>query len=244
MAAPHTDDAVAARAAGHPDPTTGADRSMLLCIVTNGRADATLSCAVSLLRLQTLLMRSPERIKADMHFVRSMDDALHALRTHGTARGVAIVDSSMGFTPEFPLRAMASGLPVVVASYPLPVVDWERVKSQPATEDPQFWGNVYSCKPSGRFGPGGYAHVLEARLGVAWIDRQVVADIEARHPELVSEDGVMFASEGVYGGKRRTADERFLDLYGGDVWADIERPGNSTGPMEFGGCVGARTVLR
>lgn len=218
--------------------------TMVLCVITNGRPDATLSCAVSLLRVQNALMTGQQKIRADMHFVQGFDDALQTLRAHPTAQGMLVVDTSMGFNAEFPLRAMASGLPVVVASYPLPGVDWERVKRQPENEDPQFWGNVYSCKPSGRFGPSGYAHVTEARLGVAWISKQVVSDIAARHPELVAEDGVMFATEGVYGGTRRTGDQRFLDLYGGDVWADLERPSVSTGPMEFAGCVGVRSVLR
>lgn len=220
--------------------------TVLLCVVTNSKHEASLACAASLLRLQTVLMSSAQRIRADMHFVTTIDDALNVLKDHDTAVGAAILDASLGFDAEFPLRALASGLPVVVASYPLPRIDWDRVKTQPATEDPQFWGNVYSIKPSGRIGHGGYAHVTDAKLGVSWVRKDVVKDILSRHPELVTEDGTaaMLAVGGVYEKKLRTADERFLDLYGGEVWADIERPATSTGPVEFGGCVGIRSVLR
>ena len=86
---------------------------VVLCIVTNGRHEASLACASSLLRLQMALMCAPRAIRADMHFVRSVDDGLNALRAHPTAAGAALLDASMGFDPEFPLRAMASGLPVV-----------------------------------------------------------------------------------------------------------------------------------
>lgn len=219
--------------------------SILLCIVTNGRPEASLVCAISMLRLQTMLMTAPERIAADMHFVPTIDDAMNLLHQHPTARGAAVMDSSLGFDPEFPTRAMRSGLPVVVASYPLPEIDWERVKRQPKNEESRFWGNKYSVTPSGRIGPNGYAHVTDAKLGIAWVAKEVVTGIVERNPGIVALDGSAdFALTGVHAGKRHDGHRRFLELFGGDVWADLEHPGSSTGPIEFGGCVGMRHILR
>lgn len=226
-------------------PEAESGTTILLCVATRGRNDVTLTCAISLLRLQILFMTLPQRYKADLHFVQSLDEALNLLHRHPTAAGALTVDCSVGFDPEFVVRAHASGLPVVVGSYPLPAVDWERVKTAPERENCQFWGNVYNARPSGRIDHCGYAHVLEAKLGVSWIRKRVVDDIVAAHPELVAADGTLaVAVEGLYDGKRLTADERFLSLFGGEVWADIERPATSTGPVEFGGCVGQRAVLR
>lgn len=227
-------------------PTT-----FMLCMVTNGRAEASLSCAFSLLRHQTVLMTTPQPLKADMHFVATVDDALNALRQHPTAVGAAILDTSLGFDPEFPLAAMHSGRPVVVASYPLPGVDWDRVKETakrpPPGEEPRFWGLQYSVEPSGAPPHGdGYVPVAKARLGVAWVTKAAVEDIVRRHPGIVTADGswATLAAPGVYDGKKLTAEERFFKLYGAEVVADVQRPATSTGPLEFGGCVGLRTVLR
>lgn len=222
------------------------DRSIILvCIVTRGRHDASIPCAVSMLHMQTVLMTTAEPVTAEVHFVKTLNDALNVLRQHGSAAGALVADCSMGFDPDFALRALASGLPVVAGSYPLPEVDWERVKTQPKNEDAAFWGYRYNIQPTGRIGPSGYAHVSEAQLGVAWVRKDVVDSIAARHPDLAARDGTFpFAMEGVYDGALRTADERFLDLHGGDVWADIERPATSMGPLEFGGCVGRRRTLR
>lgn len=222
-------------------PTT-----FMLCMVTNGRHDASLTCAYSLLRHQTVLMTTPEPMRADMHFVQTLDDALNALHKHPDAVGAVILDTSMGFDPEFPLRAMRSGRPVVVASYPLPRVDWDRVKTcDKSTEEPKHWGLEYSVEPRGPTQADGYTPVSKARMGVAWVSKAALSDIVTKHPEVVANDGtISIACPGVYDGKRMTADERFFALYGGLVVTDLDRPASTTGPLEFGGCVGMRSVLR
>jgi len=218
---------------------------VMLCIVTNGRHEASLGCAVSLLRLQTALMTNPERIRADMHFVPTLDDALNLLHRDAEAKSACIVDCTVGFDADFLFRARRSGLPLVLGVHPLPLVDWERVKRQPADESPQFWGNVYNVKPTGA-ARDGYAKVTASKVGLVWVTKDAVARIAREHPELASADGtyVQFAVPGLQDGVRVDGDERFLKLYGDELWADIERPAASSGPLEFGGCVGARDVLR
>lgn len=222
-----------------------APSTIVLCVVTNGRQEVSLACAVSMLRLQNALMMSPSPLRADMHFVESLDDALNVLHRHADAAGALIADHGIGFDAEFAFRALRSGLPLVAGTYPLPTVDWERVKQAPENEDPGFWGNVYNVTPTGRFNAQGYARVSAARLGLVWVSKAAVAEIARKHPELATDDGyVPFALAGVYDGKRLDGNDRFLQLYDGEIWADIERPATSTGPLEFGGCVGSRQVLR
>lgn len=238
---------VATPAAPGPGP-----RCILLCVVVGPRQEVSLACARSLLRLQALLMVSPVPVLADMHFVGSVNEALTALLRHPDATGLALVDASIAMDPAFPLRAMDSGLPVVTGCYAVPGVDWERVKrcaAEKSDEDPAHWGNTYSVTPAtpeDRRGP--YVRVDDAKLGLVWVRREVVLDVAKRHPEVVGRDGsaAALALEGVYDGVHRTADRRFLDLLGDDVtvWADLDGPATSTGLVEFGGCVGLRSVLR
>ena len=221
---------------------------MLLCVITRGRGDASLACAISMLRLQTALMTLATPVRADLQFVETPDAALNALHAHPAAVGALLADASMGFDAEFPLRALESGLPVVVACAPTPTMDWERVKRQAAAdsgEDPQFWGLTYGVTPVGRIGRNGYVRVERPALGVAWVRKDALAAVAAAHPEAATDDGtVNFAVPGVYAGRRLDADARFAAVFGGETWADVERPATTTGPLEYGGCVGARSVLR
>lgn len=232
---------------------TGTDarqRTLLICVVTNGRQDASLTCASTLLRLQMMMMTASEPTKSDVHFVATTDDALNILWRHPTAFGAVLLDAACGVDPEFVKGAMSSELSVVVAPYALPGINWERVKKAPKSELPQYWGNTYSVKVSGKPGNNGYVHVEDARLGVAWVHRHAVQAAVVRHPEIVGTSGengekrAAFAVEGVMDGRRLTADQHFLAVYGGDVYADVDHAATSSGPVEFGGCVGLRTVLR
>lgn len=241
-------------------------KSLLVCVVCDaGRQDASLGCAFSLINLQSELMRRGE-YSAELHFVRDLDEALNVLwKSREGVPGALIVDCSMSFAPDFPLAAAASGKAVVAASYPLPGVDWGRVaraagaaRSAKAAkagvdepiEPPQFWGNAYSAVPEpGSLDPAtGYVRPADgaAGLGVAWVSRDAVLAAAAIHPEIVAGDYAAFAVPGVFGGERQAPERRFLSLLAGtdEVWLDVERPATTTGPVEFGGCVGARKVLR
>lgn len=236
-----------------PEPTP-----FLLCVATNGRPEVSLVCSVSLLRFQTTLMTAPERLRADMHVVDTFDDAMNALHASPDAVGALVVDGSMGFDAEFGLRALRSGKDIVVGTYPMPGVDWERVKARPTpTEDPKNWGHVYSATLADggkRDQDTGYAAVkgTQTSMGLAWVSKPIISRVGSYNPHILTSDKTRgaFALPGVYGGLKLTGTQRFLSLAttgslaGVCVWADVDHPAISTGPMEFGGCVGARSVLR
>jgi len=223
-----------------PDPVP----AIALCVVVDDRSEVSLMCSISLLRLQQAALVS--RFRCDIFFVTSLDEALNTLWRHESAKGALIVRGTMGFDPAFVTGAVASDAPVVVAPYPLPRVDWERVATQPADESPAHWGNVYSVELKGGPCRGGYVKASKAELGVAWVAKSVVTHIVARQPELVTADGARaaLATPGVYDGVYVNEHERFLGLYGGEVWADINHPATNSGPTQFVGCVGHRSVLR
>lgn len=232
--------------------TAAQSKHIVLCVVTGRKTDVTLTSAISLLRLQTRLMERPERIRADVHFVHDFNDALNVVHRSGQegAEGGLIAEGSIGFDTDFLLRAMDRPAAQVVAGvYPLPAIDWERVATRPSGEDPPFWGNVYSVKTTGATDPAtGYlqAEASGAALGLVWVRADTLADIVTRHPGIMTTDRKVgaFARDGVYDGVETTAYDRFLSLYGGRLLADPEAGATSCGPAEFGGCVGARSVLR
>lgn len=239
-----------------PVPTRA---KLLMCVVTAGRQEASAYCAISLLNFQNALMCSEGGETTDMHFVTSLDDALNALHADADAAGLCVIDAMCSFNPTFPVSALNSGLPVVLAAYPLPVVDWERVKRRAACdpdassgEPAQHWGNVYNVAVGeetvpGASGEGEYARAEGVTcMRVAWISKAALADVVSRHPEVLTSDGSAgaFALRGVYDGQRQDGVARFLSLYGGAAWVDLQRPAGLAGPLEFGGCVGARDVLR
>ena len=221
---------------------------IVIVVVTGTKSEVTLMAAISLLNLQTALMTNPRPIRADMHFVTDINQALHAVHTtEGEDAAALVLDGSMGFSTDFVMRALATDVPLLVGVHPLPVIDWQRVSSAPAGEDPRHWGNVYNVDPLGG-GPdaNGYLAVdRTAHLGLLWLRARVLKDIVARHPEVVSDDGsTAFACPGIYGGTMASAHRRFLDLHGGQVLADPRAGASTSGAAEFGGCVGARNVLR
>lgn len=223
---------------------------LVICVVTGARSDVTLMTAISMLRLQSRII-AEQGIKAEMHFMATLNDALEMV--HSTAEGDAgalVVSGTHGFDAQFVIRAMRTDVPLLLGVHPLPTIDWERVKTQPAGEEPHCWGNVYNVKPArgGAVDEHGYmeAEAVSA-LDVMWLRARVLRDIVARHPEVRAggaAGGCAFACEGVYDNARALAHERFLKLYGGKILADPEACATSSGPTEFGGRVGARSVLR
>lgn len=222
------------------------DACIAICVVVDDRSEVSLMCSISLLRLQQAVLAQARRFRSEVFFVKSLDEALNQLRRHDEASGALIVRGTMGFDPAFVVEAVAGDAPVVVAPYPLPFVDWDRVATQPESESTSHWGNVYNVELKGGPCRGGYVRASKAELGVAWVAKSAVADIVARHPELVTADGsrASLATAGVYEGAYLDEHARFAALYGGPVWVDIAHPATSSGPTEFVGCVGHRSVLR
>lgn len=228
--------------------------SLAVCVVANARNEISLITAMSLLRLQIRMM-TERNYAVGIHFVRTFDDALNVVYSDPELYGGVVVDGTLGFSADFVLASERSGLPLVAGVYPLPTVDWERVKAVgtgdkagATPEPPSFWGNAYNVSPL----PGSSPHSEYIRvdpntatLGLVWVRRSDLDQIVRSHPEVRAAGGaVSFATPGTYDGVRLNEYQRFLQLYGYVLFADIARQASSTGPTEFGGCVGYRSVLR
>lgn len=234
-----------------PQAAQGAPHELIpvvICVITGGRPDVSLSTALSIIKLQG----AP--LLADVHFVSTLDDALNALRSKASGvRGMFMCTASLGFDMPFVMRAIQSGHPVVAASYALPTIDWQRVQSTGSVADtsepPEMWGARYNVIPRLGAAPvDGYVQVSHVEnLGMAWISSGVIADILKKNPSIVSKNNeyAALATPGLApDGRHETETQRFLRLYEGPVVMDVECPVVNTGLNEFGGCVGLRPMLR
>lgn len=227
-----------------------ATTQVLLAIVADGH-EMTLRTLTSVLTLQGVLMsRRDVGMTLELVVVRTVNDALDALHRDARFEAVAIVRATAGFDVDFVTSAVASGRDVVLASSPLPVVDWERVKATIAAggeEPPEFAGNVYNVDLAGP-AEGGYAPVAAVRdVAVGVVRRRVVDRIAEKFPEVVGRDKSGFALDRVVDGRFVPALESWLDMHraaGGEVVADVVRRVVVAGPLEFAGSVGARARLR
>ena len=228
--------------------TTPAPPIVLLAVVTDGRAEMNLQCCVSILHLQVELMTAKsDSFGAELMFARDLNDVLDRLHRDKRLVGAFVIRHNASIPGAFALKAFRSKERIVVSPTPLPMVDWERVKAHvlDAAEDTRYSGNVYNVKLEGLPRSDGYARVSSMLVADGmFVRRDVVDGIAERNPDITTAEKSAFALDGVYGGKYATGTQRFVDLHGDKVWADVENQGGASGPIEYVGCVGARKVLR
>lgn len=192
---------------------------VLLCII-----DAVGTCsqalAVSLLRLQRSMTDAPN-VSLTVHAAATLSEAAVLARKDGYEALVAI-HHDIAFPPSFVARALANPHPFLSGVYPLPVLDWNRVASTPrdCTEDLSFRGNAYNIDGAeARQAPGGLVAVKRAKLGAVVLKGPALEAIAASDA---------------------TSDEGQCAAWGQDIYVDLDNPCQSTGQMEFMGCIGTR----
>lgn len=200
---------------------------MLAVVQPPGSVECSLGFAVSMLRLQTALASAPIQIQAVLHVVPSVCDVLKVMADDSSFRAAVCVNSDITFPAGLILRALSTGQPYVTGVYPLPRLDWERIKEKAATktvESAQFWGNTYNVDASkAKFLGGGYIEVDRADPGVVVLTRDAAEAIHAKKP---------------------ASDADIPRAWGKAILADIDHGCSSFGSMDFFGCVGMRNALR
>jgi hypothetical protein len=216
---------------------------LCIALVSKGRPEAMLPLAVSMLNLQTKLVTTD--IQTELHIVDSFDEALGVAHKQGSH--VLAVDTNIGFAPEFVTRALASPHQVVSAVYPLPGVNWERVKASPVPAEPvAFKGNTYNAVPApcAAAAVDGYVETKAPLLGCMLVKAGVVEDILRRHPDCKHASGARLAHETVVDGAPLLPHETFARLWGKPMHADVDCPATLTAPMSYAGSVAMRHFLR
>lgn len=229
-----------------PQPT-----KLLLAAVTNGRSEATLMFAASMLRLQTDVLANPSMpLQCDVAFVDCLDDALNAALQAGHDAVVAI-DSFASFPAAFVARFLGSGLDLVAAPHPVPgAMDWARIaKHAPGdAEAVEFAGNVYAPAVPRRLLRDDF-WVCDKDLAGAkklmcvGIRRKAIETAAAAAPQLEGGRKAMCFPRVTADGQR-SADETFLDACGADLVVDLGSPVGVLGPIAFHGRVVDKESIR
>lgn len=216
-------------------PTT-----VVLAIITKTE-DVSLACTTSLLRLQQHAARR-EDVVLDVHIVPELNDALNLV----TGDYVVAIDAQCGFSPEFVFGAVNSKHPAVAGVYPLPKVDWDRVKKVLHSDSKEplcHAGNVYNLTPAvatmQRYLP--VAKVEELR--VLALKTSAIKDLMGPSTSYAENTKHLVCHDAVY-------DDTFHNCYQTlfhklpHMVADVEAPCVMSAPAQFAGCVGMRGSVR
>lgn len=193
---------------------------VLLAIVSTDGA-AGVHFAVGLLRLQTALQVSPTPMEVAIAPVPSICAAVKLAAEDAAFDAVVAIRSTIAFSEAFVLRALAGSHPFVSAVFPLPTVDWARVRSKAgSSESPASRGNTYNVDAAtARIVAGGYAVVRAAAPGAYVLRREAIEALRGCD-----------------------SDAQLCRAWGRDIHADLDSQCATSGPMEYVGCIGTRAA--
>jgi hypothetical protein len=219
-----------------------ATTTVVLAIVTKTE-DVSLACTTSLLRLQQQAARR-EDIVLDVHIVPELNDALNLV----SGDYVIAIDAQCGFTPEFVFGVVESEHSAVAGVYPLPKVDWARVKkvlhSDSSKEPLNHAGNVYNLTPAvstmRRYVP--VTKVEELR--VLALKSSLIKDLMGPSTSYAGNTKHLLCHDSVYDDAFHNCYQTFFRKISQLLVADVEAPCMMSAPAQFAGCVGMRASVR
>lgn len=217
--------------------------SVLVCGIT--QADVSMHFTSCILRMQAELARTPHAF-VDFEFFRSVNDALTYFQKETRFDVLVVVDGQTSVDAEFLLRHDPTK-DFVIASYPLRDIDWGRVKEKMVDnkigEPITSIGITYNYEPESAAPEAGGTYVklppnADVQLKIFKITRKVLNSILEKHPL------VILHTDGILDGKPIPADQRFVQLWGECVYADITTKTKNVGPYDFSGIAGNRKKIR
>ena len=222
---------------------------MLAAVCLNDRNEVSLGFLTGLINFQTAFGQRNKGMLATI-FHKDINDAINAF--HKSDSEVLILADTM--TPinwEFLLGNLddMKQAKFVSAVHPFCGVDWDAVQKKHdagSKEAPEYAGLTYNVKFD-KNGPHTsnthHVAVKESTLNVFMITKDVTDKIAKE--AVITEDGtVHFWTPAFDAGKRLNPAANFMKMWGGPVWADIDRQLSAFGIMDFFGCVGLRHKLR
>jgi hypothetical protein len=220
---------------------------IIFAVVTH-TDELSLQCTTSLLKLQQLAARRAD-LMMDFHIMNSVGDALNM---YSKGDYVVIVDGRNGFSADFIFGAIEAGHKAVYGVYPLPQVDWERVKArvqnENATESLAHAGNVYNIVPQessmSRYVP--IKSIKESKVMI--LQAAVIESMVGEHTK-TTKNGSEFHIlhfESSSDNLLLNPDQTFFKSLQGHctVLADLQEQCTVSGSAQFAGCVGQRGFVR
>jgi len=228
---------------------------LIIGVVTDGRTEMTVQCCVSILNLQTELMKTSMTpggppFQADLRFFKTNNEAVEDLYKDKEFSALFLINFSMGVNGRFAIKAFESPNDVVIGVHPMPTIDWDRVREKitSTTESVQHAGIVYNVSLNGSPDSDGFVTIGKdvQKIDVMFLRRTVIDDIVANHPSIVSNDGgrLSLLLDGLYDGTFMTGEQRFVSLYDKPMYTDTAFQCNKAAPADYVGIVGNRARLR
>lgn len=198
---------------------------VLLAIVAAGgvTGSCSLGFAVSMLRLQAALLADARSgVQAVLQVLPGLKDAAAAAKDFDA---LVAVSPLVAFPVALVTRALTTRAPFVTGVYPLPRLDWDRVKARAddTREAMRFKGNTYNIEAADAVPTehAGYMAVKTASLGAVVLSKEAIEALAAC---------------------TGSSDQDLCKAWGKDILADLDQPCATIGPIEFTGCVGLRAV--
>lgn len=192
-------------------------------------------------QLQASLSRTNARVTLEMFA--SLNDALSAFAITPEFDAITAVDADHSVDVPF-LTTFPQGKEFVLAAYPLPEVDWNRVKARIAStdEDLDLVGNAYNATPAtGATGAAGaYVRVERGGLRIFKMTRKAM-DVIVAQPGVAGSPGearskLALHCAGIVDGKYLDPDDRLCALFAKEIWMDIASKTSASNVTGFGPC--------
>lgn len=213
----------------------------LVVVIVSPTEELSLACMTTLLKLQVAAARL-NQCKLDVRVAHTFLEALN-LYSHG--EWVVAIDAFAAVPTDFVFALTSCEHDVIAGVYPLPELDWDRVKKvfddPDATEPIEHAGNRYNVAPEPkhmtRYAPVGAIRELKI-LAV----RSALLEKMAG-PDVSYDGGYLFAHDSVFENEFQNAYQTFArkcQQAGAKIVADLDSPCTMSGPALFAGCVGMR----
>lgn len=214
--------------------------------------ESSISFAMGMLRAQAELLTRRD-VAVNVGLYTSMHEVLNSFYKRGFDVLVAI-DSLLGVNERFITRNIWCTHDLVAGVYPLPHIDWEKVKEKTqagSAEPTALQGLDYNVSGIRGADLGSKYLTIDppADMRAFVLKRSVLEAAVQAHPEIAFTNGAgeteyNFWTTRVVDNRRLTEAENLCALWGGPVHADYEYQLQNFGPLDFAGCVGNRQVIR
>ena len=227
--------------------------SVFVCGIT--QVDVSVHFTSSLLTMQSKLVQTPG-VSVEFEFFTTVNEALTYFHKQGRFDVCVVIDGNMSVDPEFILQHDLTK-PLVVASYPMKNIDWERVRSKitHATEQLSRVGMTYNYDPeTATPEPGGVyvklggegSKMQYPKYKIFKITKAAIDTLIDAHGDAVRDKNgsLLLYSDGILDGVYVSPDDRLTNLWSQPIYADISSKTINMGPFDYTGAVGNRKELR
>lgn len=222
-------------------------KSVLLAILPREEDVVSLGFVMSITHLVTKLQQR-NSFSVQVRVFSDRNEACDFMWNQEGLETMVFVEGHLGFQPELVLDMLDSPSPFEAAAYPTTQLDWSKLRRFPK-EDAKSRALEFDIRMTENqaASPAGKAEALAAPLGLAKLDRCVLARVKERLPGQCCFGGgkkMLWFPEGVHDDRLVKKDEFFCLTWGAGVTINAKSPVTVLGNLTFVGVMLARQHIR